>query len=325
MALRRGLRSCAAPLAPRAAPAALAYLRAFRTDATRAATATAPDAGAGAEAIASRRVSFAEPSGSPPPPPRRVVLGADGAVATEGTAILSGAASLSVAQAVAAVKAGAKGKFDETIDIAVRLGVDPKRSDMIVRGAANLPHGTGKTVRVCVFAEGEHADEARAAGADVVGGEELINEIKAGGAGAIDFDKAVAHPAIMPKLAAVARVLGPRGMMPNPKVGTLTQDITAAVRAMKAGRVEFRAEKNAIVHASVGKNRFDDEKLEENVNAFMAVIAELRPRNVKGAPSATNYLKGASLSSTMGKGSHRIAKEALLKAAADGAAARGAA
>ena len=317
MALRRGLRSCAAPLAPRAAPAALAYLRAFRTDATRAATATAPDAGADGEAIASRRVSFAEPSGSPPPPPRRVVLGVDGAVATEETAVPSGGATLSVAQAVAAVKAGAKGKFDETIDIAVRLGVDPKRSDMIVRGAANLPHGTGKTVRVCVFAEGEHAD--------VVGGEELINEIKAGGAGAIDFDKAVAHPAIMPKLAAVARVLGPRGMMPNPKVGTLTQDITAAVRAMKAGRVEFRAEKNAIVHASVGKQSFDDEKLEENVNAFMAVIAELRPRNVKGAPSATNYLKGASLSSTMGKGSHRIAKEALLKAAADGAAARGAA
>ena len=181
------------------------------------------------------------------------MLGVDGAVATEETAVPSGGATLSVAQAVAAVKAGAKGKFDETIDIAVRLGVDPKRSDMIVAAAANLPHGTGKTVRVCVFAEGEHADEARAAGADVVG-EELINEIKAGGAGAIDFDKAVAHPAIMPKLAAVARVLGPRGMMPNPKVGTLTQDITAAVRAMKAGRVEFRAEKNAIVHASVGKN-----------------------------------------------------------------------
>ena len=323
--MRRALRSCAAPLARRAAPAALVNTRALKTDASRAATATAPDAGTGGEAIASRRVSFAEPSGSPPPPPSRVVLGADGAVATEKTVVPSGAATLSVAQAVAAVKAGAKGKFDETIDIAVRLGVDPKRSDMIVRGAANRPHGTGKTVRVCVFAEGEHADEARAAGADVVGGEELINEIKAGGAGAIDFDKAVAHPAIMPKLAAVARVLGPRGMMPNPKVGTLTQDITAAVRAMKAGRVEFRAEKNAIVHACVGKRSFDDEKLEENVNAFMAVIADLRPRNVKGAPSATNYLKGASLSSTMGKGSHRIAKEALVKAAADGAAARGAA
>ena len=180
MALRRGLRSCAAPLAPRAAPAALAYLRAFRTDATRAATATAPDAGAGAEAIASRRVSFAEPSGSPPPPPRRVVLGVDGAVATEETAVPSGGATLSVAQAVAAVKAGAKGKFDETIDIAVRLGVDPKRSDMIVRGAANLPHGTGKTVRVCVFAEGEHADEARAAGADVVGGRSSSTRSKPG-------------------------------------------------------------------------------------------------------------------------------------------------
>lgn len=323
--MRRALRSCATPLAPRAAPAAFAFLRTFRTDANPAATATAPDASAadkasGAEQIATRRVSFAEPSGEAPPPPRRVVLGTDGKIETDATSRPSGAATLTVEQAVSAVKAGARGKFDETIDIAVRLGIDPKRSDMIVRGAANLPHGTGKTVRVCVFAEGEHADEARVAGADLVGGEELINEIKAGGAGAIDFDKAIAHPSIMPKLAAIARVLGPRGMMPNPKVGTLTADITAGVRAMKAGRVEFRAEKNAIVHATVGKASFDDEKLTENVGAFINVIMDLRPRNVKGAPSATNYLKGASLSSTMGRGSHRIAKEALLNAAAEAAA-----
>ena len=146
---------------------------------------------------------------------------------------------------------------------------------MIVRGVANLPHGTGKKIRVCVFAEGEQADEARAAGADVVGGDELIAEIKSMGVGAIDFDKAIAHPAIMPKLSAIARILGPRGMMPNPKVGTLTANIGQAVAAMRLGRVEFRAEKNAIVHASVGKVDFEDKKLEENVAAFMAVIMDM--------------------------------------------------
>jgi large subunit ribosomal protein L1 len=144
--------------------------------------------------------------------------------------------------------------------------------------SANPRSGTGKKIRVCVFAEGEQADEARAAGADVVGGAELIAEIKSMGVGAIDFDKAIAHPAIMPKLSAIARVLGPRGMMPNPKVGTLTADITGAVKAMRLGRVEFRAEKNAIVHACVGKADFDDEKLVENVAAFMAVIMDMRPK-----------------------------------------------
>ena len=225
--------------------------------------------------------------------------------------------SLSVAEAIALVKANASATFTETMDIAVSLGIDPKRSDMIVRGVANLPHGTGKKIRVCVFAEGEHADEARAAGADVVGGDELIAEIKSMGVGAIDFDKAIAHPAVMPKLSAIARILGPRGMMPNPKVGTLTANIKEAVAAMRLGRVEFRAEKNAIVHAPVGKLDFDDKKLEENVAAFMAVIMDMRPKGVKGAPSATNYLKGASLSSTMGKGSFKIQKEALVKAAAE--------
>ena len=217
---------------------------------------------------------------------------------------------------------------------------------MIVRGVANLPHGTGKKIRVCVFAEGEQADEARAAGADVVGGDELIAEIKSMGVGAIDFDKAIAHPAIMPKLSAIARVLGPRGMMPNPKVGTLTANITEAVAAMRLGRVEFRAEKGAIVHACVGKVDFEDAQLEENVAAFMArkhtrthtrtrtprsyiyhsrttcrpyldavflkralrdlidcigrrpsltsVIMDMRPKGIKGAPSATNYLKARS-------------------------------
>ena len=259
--------------------------------------------------------------GPSPPAPKRVLVGSDGGLRmADDTTVNSGVPSLTVQQAVAAVRANAKGKFNETVDIAVRLGIDPKRSDMIVRGAVSLPHGTGKTVVVCVFAEDEFADEARAAGADIVGGQGLINEIKEKGASALKFDKAVAHPSIMPKLAQIARVLGPRGMMPNPKLGTLTTDITGAVIAMKAGRVEFRAEKNAIVHCVVGKTGFTEKQLCENVDAFMATIMDLRPRAVKGAPSATNYLKGASLSSTMGRGSHRIAKEALLKAAADGAA-----
>lgn len=324
MALRRAFASCASPLVrSRCAPVALSRVRTFRSDGSQGANATAPDAEAAdstKEQIATRRVSFAEPSGDPPPAPRRVTLDADGTVIKDDTSQSSGVPSLTVQQAVASVKANATGKFDETIDIAVRLGIDPKRSDMIVRGAANLPHGTGKKITICVFAEDEFADDARVAGADIIGGTELINEIKAQGASAINFDKAIAHPSIMPKLSAVARILGPRGMMPNPKLGTLTTDITKAVVSMKAGRVEFRAEKNAIVHATVGKASFDEKKLQENVEAFMAVIMDLRPRAVKGAPSATNYLKGASLSSTMGKGSHRISKESLVKAAADGAA-----
>lgn len=255
---------------------------------------------------------FVAPVGEePPPPPRRLA-----SPKQEGGDKKSRLPSLSIAEAIAGVKANAKAKFVETVDIAVRLGIDPKRSDMIVRGVANLPHGTGKKIRVCVFAEGEQADEARAAGADVVGGEELIAEIKSLGVGAIDFDKAIAHPAIMPKLSAIARVLGPRGMMPNPKVGTLTANITQAVAAMRLGRVEFRAEKGAIVHACVGKVDFEDSQLEENVAAFMSVILDLRPKNVKGAPAASSYLKGASLSSTMGKGSFRIQKDSLVQAAA---------
>ena len=325
MALRRALARCATPLAQsRASPAAFALIRGFTTGSADAANATVPETAApagGTEPIASRKVSFASPSGPPPPAPKRVLVGSDGGLRmADDTTVNSGVPSLTVQQAVAAVRANAKGKFNETVDIAVRLGIDPKRSDMIVRGAVSLPHGTGKTVVVCVFAEDEFADEARAAGADIVGGQGLINEIKEKGASALKFDKAVAHPSIMPKLAQIARVLGPRGMMPNPKLGTLTTDITGAVIAMKAGRVEFRAEKNAIVHCVVGKTGFTEKQLCENVDAFMATIMDLRPRAVKGAPSATNYLKGASLSSTMGRGSHRIAKEALLKAAADGAA-----
>jgi large subunit ribosomal protein L1 len=326
MAMRRALARIGAPLSrERAAHPALARARGwFASDA---AAGTAGEASSSSSStsdagVRSRGVSFVEPDGDAPPPPRRVAHSATRAGSAGGAE--AAAPTLTIEEAVAGVKAGARAKFTETVDIAVRLGIDPKRSDMIVRGAANLPHGTGKSVRVCVFAEGALAEEARAAGADVIGDAELIARIKAEGSGAIDFDKAVAHPSAMPKLAPIARVLGPRGMMPNPKVGTLTTDIAGAVGAMKAGRVEFRAEKGAVVHARVGKTDFDDAQLAENVKHFMAVIMDLRPRGVKGAPSVSNYLKGASLSSTMGRGSHRIAKEALVKGAAEAAAAKSA-
>ncbi|CAL57372.1 Ribosomal protein L1, 2-layer alpha/beta-sandwich [Ostreococcus tauri] len=208
--------------------------------------------------------------------------------------------------AVRWVKANAKSeRFVESVELAVHLGVDPKRSDMIVRGAVRLPNGTGKTVRVAAFAEGESAEAARAAGASVVGGAELVDAIKEGGSGAIDFDKAVATPGMMSKLKEVARVLGPRGLMPNPKVGTVTTEIAEAVREQLGGRVEFRAEKNAIVHTMVGKVNFEDEQLVENISAVYRELWALRPKG-KGAPNASKYVKKAFLSSTMGRGSARL-------------------
>ena len=247
--------------------------RAFAADATQARTdASSKGRGAGSGGIRREEVVVRRARGRGPRPPRRVDTPA------KKGAKRSAFPPLTIEEAVAGVKAGALAKFTETVDIAVRLGVDPKRSDMIVRGAANLPHGTGKKVRVCVFAEGEHADEARAAGADVIGGDELIAEIKSGGRGRHRFRQSRGAPVRHAQARRHREVLGPRGMMPNPKVGTLTTDIAAAVRAMKAGRVEFRAEKNAIVHACVGKTDFDDDKLAENVAHFMAVIMDLRPR-----------------------------------------------
>lgn len=207
--------------------------------------------------------------------------------------------------AVAWVKANARANFVESVELAVHLGVDPKRSDMIVRGAVRLPRGTGRTSRVAAFAEGESAEAARAAGAFVVGGAELVETIKQGGSGAINFDKAVATPGMIPKLKEIARILGPRGLMPNPKVGTVTTEIADAVREQLGGRVEFRAEKNAIVHTMVGKVNFEDEHLVENVSAVFREIWALRPKG-KGAPNASRYVKKAYLSSTMGRGSARV-------------------
>ena len=222
---------------------------------------------------------------------------------------------LDVKSAVSWVKANARATFPESVDIAVHLGVDPKRSDMIVRGAVNLPHGTGKTVRVGVFAEGEEAEAARRAGAIVVGGAELVETIKAGGSNAIQFDACVGTPGMMPKMKEIARILGPRGLMPNPKLGTVTTDIEGAVKALLGGRVEFRAEKNAIVHAMVGKVNFEDAQLEENIAAVFKKILELRPKG-KGAPNASKYLKKAYLSSTMGRGSAKVDLASLTEIAA---------
>jgi len=222
---------------------------------------------------------------------------------------------LDVKRAVAWVKANARATFAESVDMSVHLGVDPKRSDMIVRGAVSLPHGTGKTVRVGVFAEGEEAEEARRAGAIVVGGDELIKTIKDGGSNAINFDACVGTPGMMPKMKEIARILGPRGLMPNPKLGTVTADVGAAVKALLGGRVEFRAEKNAIVHAMVGKVTFEDKQLEENIAAVFKKILELRPKG-KGAPNASKYLKKAYLSSTMGRGSAKMDLASLTETAA---------
>lgn len=213
---------------------------------------------------------------------------------------------VSVRDAVRWVRANAPSKaFAESVELAVHLGVDPKRSDMIVRGSARLPHGTGKNVRVCVFAEGEAAEKARAAGAQTVGGDALVERIKSGGSGAIDFDKAIAVPEMMTKLREIARILGPRGLMPNPKLGTVTTEVAEAVREHLGGRVEFRAEKNAIVHAAVGKVNFSEEQIEENIAAVYRELWELRPKG-KGAPNASKYVKKAYLASTMGRGSARI-------------------
>ena len=197
-------------------------------------------------------------------------------------------------EAVKLVKSNASVKFDETVEIAINLGVDPKHADQMVRGVVNLPNGTGRTLRVGVFARGAKADEARAAGADVVGAEDLVAAVQGG---AIDFDRCIATPDMMPLVGRLGKVLGPRGLMPNPKVGTVTMDVTAAVKASKGGAVEFRAEKAGIVQGSVGKASFDAAKLTENVLAFVEAVNKAKPAGAKGS-----YLQRAALSSTMGPG-----------------------
>lgn len=197
-------------------------------------------------------------------------------------------------QAVKLVKERASAKFDETVEIAMNLGVDPKHADQMVRGVVNLPNGTGRTLRVAVFARGGKADEARAAGADVVGAEELVAIVQGG---TIDFDRCIATPDMMPLVGRLGKVLGPRGMMPNPKVGTVTMDVAGAVKASKGGAVEFRVEKAGIIQGSVGKSSFDDDKLVQNILAFVDAVAKAKPQGAKGT-----YLQRIAISSTMGPG-----------------------
>ena len=186
-------------------------------------------------------------------------------------------------------------KFDETVDMAVRLGVDPKHADQMVRGAVNLPHGTGKTVRVIVFAKGDKAKEAQDAGANVVGAEDLVAKIQT--ENWLDFDAAVATPDMMGLIGRIARILGPRGLMPNPKVGTVTTDVARAVRELKGGRGEFRVEKAGIVHAPIGKVSFGSQKLQENGRALLELLLKLKPSSAKG-----QYVKSITVSTTMGPG-----------------------
>jgi len=186
-------------------------------------------------------------------------------------------------------------KFDESVDMAVRLGVDPKHADQMVRGAVNLPHGTGKTVRVIVFAKGDKAKEAQEAGANVVGAEDLVAKIQT--ENWLEFDAAVATPDMMGLIGRIARILGPRGLMPNPKVGTVTTDVARAVRELKGGRVEFRVEKSGIVHAPIGKVSFGSQKLQENGRALLELLIKLKPSSAKG-----QYVKSITVSTTMGPG-----------------------
>ena len=197
-------------------------------------------------------------------------------------------------EAIRLIKANAKAKFDETVEMSLNLGIDPRHADQMVRGLTQLPNGTGKTVRVGVFARGAKAEEASAAGADVVGAEDLAEKIQAG---TIEFDRCVATPDMMGIVGRLGKILGPRGLMPNPRLGTVTMDVKGAVTAAKGGQVEFRAEKAGIIHAGIGKVSFEDQKLLENARALADAVQKARPTGAKGT-----YMRGAAVSCTMGPG-----------------------
>ena len=209
-------------------------------------------------------------------------------------AAFDGKALMAVEDAVKLIKGAATAKFDETLEISMNLGVDPRHADQMVRGVISLPNGTGKTVRVAVFARGAKADEAKAAGADIVGAEDLMETIQSG---KIEFDRCIATPDMMPLVGRLGKILGPRNLMPNPKVGTVTMDVKTAVAAAKGGEVQFKVEKAGVIHAGIGKVSFSDEKLAQNVRAFVEAVTRAKPAGAKGT-----YLKKVSLSSTMGQG-----------------------
>lgn len=209
-------------------------------------------------------------------------------------AVFEGKANLSVEDAVKLIKSAASAKFDETLEIAMNLGVDPRHADQMVRGVVQLPNGTGKVVRVAVFARGAKADEAKAAGADIVGAEDLMETIQSG---KIEFDRCIATPDMMPLVGRLGKILGPRNLMPNPKVGTVTMDVKTAVEAAKGGEVQFKVEKAGVIHGGIGKVSFSEEKLAQNVRAFVDAVSKAKPAGAKGT-----YLKKVSLSSTMGPG-----------------------
>ena len=213
---------------------------------------------------------------------------------TAARAAFAGKTNLTVEDAVALVKSNANAKFDETVEIAMNLGVDPRHADQMVRGVVGLPNGTGKTMRVAVFARGPKADEATAAGADIVGAEDLMEIVQGG---TIDFDRCIATPDLMPLVGRLGKILGPRNLMPNPKVGTVTMDVKTAVAAAKGGEVQFKVEKAGVIHAGIGKVSFTEDKLAQNVRAFVEAVAKARPTGAKGT-----YVKKVSLSSTMGPG-----------------------
>ncbi|GAD57032.1 MAG: large subunit ribosomal protein L1 [Limimaricola cinnabarinus] len=206
----------------------------------------------------------------------------------------SGKENVQLSEAVSLIKSNANAKFDETVEIAMNLGVDPRHADQMVRGSVTLPNGTGKTVRVAVFARGEKAEEAKKAGADIVGAEDLMETVQSG---KIEFDRCIATPDMMPIVGRLGKILGPRNLMPNPKIGTVTMDVTEAVNAAKGGQVQFRVEKAGVIHAGVGKASFDEAKLEENIRAFVDAVSKAKPAGAKGT-----YLKKVALSSTMGPG-----------------------
>ncbi|PMP98358.1 50S ribosomal protein L1 [Komagataeibacter saccharivorans] len=213
---------------------------------------------------------------------------------TAARAAVDNAKQYGLDEAIALVKNNAKAKFDETVEISMNLGIDPRHADQMVRGLLSLPNGTGKTLRVGVFARGAKAEEAKAAGADVVGAEDLAEKVQAG---EIAFDRCIATPDMMALVGRLGKILGPRGLMPNPKLGTVTMDVKGAVSAAKSGQVEYRAEKAGIVHAGVGKASFDGSKLAENIRAFVDAVQKARPTGAKGT-----YVKKIALSSTMGPG-----------------------